>query len=303
MKYRTPILNKSIVKRKTGSGENENPMNSENADKWKDAISKELQNLYGNNDMKVVESKNIPKGLLKIMRFPQIKGVDYACTYSFTIEMDNEKISVQIPIGDKNINYGKSGLLRKDSLWTQTSWKTVKILRTYCDVDFASSPLIFASNNHHYNLILSFLMKWFNVKFEDKNCVTIPSGLILYNVSTNFNFSRYQLRDNFNNEMREIFSTYSEERTIKNYLRRVSRAFEGEDYNFFQIKSYNLEVRFVFIATTFIFNNNFVGNKMMSMDLFNKICEELTHDQTIVKPKIDYDYYYKNLIRTGFKNL
>ena len=45
----------------------EKAMNSENADKWKDAISKELQNLYGNNDMKVMESKNIPKGLLKIM--------------------------------------------------------------------------------------------------------------------------------------------------------------------------------------------------------------------------------------------
>ncbi|KAG4090458.1 DNA/RNA polymerase [Neocallimastix lanati (nom. inval.)] len=62
---------------------------------------------------------------------------------------------------------------------------------------------------------------------------------------------------------------------------------------------------FVFDTTTFTFNsnNNYVGNKMMSMDLYNKICEEHAHDQTIIKPKIDYNYYYRNLIRTGFKNL
>jgi len=62
---------------------------------------------------------------------------------------------------------------------------------------------------------------------------------------------------------------------------------------------------FVFDTTTFTFNsnNNYIGNKMMSMDLYNKICEEHAHDQTIIKPKVDYNYYYKNLIRTGFKNL
>ena len=34
-------------------------MNSENTDKWKDTINKELQNLNGNNAMKIVENKNI----------------------------------------------------------------------------------------------------------------------------------------------------------------------------------------------------------------------------------------------------
>ncbi|KAG4108046.1 DNA/RNA polymerase [Neocallimastix lanati (nom. inval.)] len=59
---------------------------------------------------------------------------------------------------------------------------------------------------------------------------------------------------------------------------------------------------FVFDTTTFTFNsnNNYIGNKMMSMDLYNKICEEHAHDQTIIKPKVDYNYYYKNLIRTGY---
>ena len=38
-------------------------MNSENEDKWKDAINEELQNLYGNNVIKIVVNKNIPKGI------------------------------------------------------------------------------------------------------------------------------------------------------------------------------------------------------------------------------------------------
>jgi len=87
-------------------------MNSENADKWKDAINKELQNIYKKIMLwKLWETKIFPKGiklldvkwvflLLKIMVyvkqdwsskiFRQIKGVDYTCTYSpTTIEMNS----------------------------------------------------------------------------------------------------------------------------------------------------------------------------------------------------------------------
>jgi hypothetical protein len=81
MNDRIPILNKSFFEKKTDSDENESRkrnrvndintlipknyeevMNSENADKLKDVINKELQNLYGNNVIKIVESKNIPNG-------------------------------------------------------------------------------------------------------------------------------------------------------------------------------------------------------------------------------------------------
>jgi len=42
-------------------------MNSENPDKWKDAINKELQNLYRNNVMKIVKNKNSKKALNQSM--------------------------------------------------------------------------------------------------------------------------------------------------------------------------------------------------------------------------------------------
>ena len=91
-------------------------MNSENADKWKDVINKELQNLYGNNVMKIVENKKIPKGIkpldvkwvftikdngiykarLVVKDFRQIKGVDYNCTYSPTIEIDSFRLTIAI---------------------------------------------------------------------------------------------------------------------------------------------------------------------------------------------------------------
>ena len=79
-------------------------INSENADKWKNAINKELQNLYGNNVMKIVENKNIPNGIkpldvkwvftikdngiykarLVVRSFRQIKGVDlHLCLFSY----------------------------------------------------------------------------------------------------------------------------------------------------------------------------------------------------------------------------
>jgi len=91
-------------------------MNTENANQWKELIKKELKNFYGNNAMKIVENqkknkrKNIPKGIkpllvkyffftikdndiyktkLVVRGFRQIKGVDYPCTYSPTIEMDS----------------------------------------------------------------------------------------------------------------------------------------------------------------------------------------------------------------------
>jgi len=83
------------------------------------------------------------KTILSVKSFQQIKGVDYTYTYSPTIEMNSfsltiaiafiykwdltqinikaaylnanldERIYVQISIGDKNFNCGKSGLLRK----------------------------------------------------------------------------------------------------------------------------------------------------------------------------------------------
>ena len=83
MKDRTPTLTKSFFERKTDSNESETPkknnvnninifipknygeaMNSENTDQQKAEINKELQNLYGNNVMKIVKNKNIPKKTL-----------------------------------------------------------------------------------------------------------------------------------------------------------------------------------------------------------------------------------------------
>ena len=93
-------------------------MNSKNAHKWKDAINKELQNLYGNNVMKNVENKNIPKDiklldikwvlLLKIMVyikqdwssevFDKLKVLIYTCTYSPIIEMNSFRLTIAIAL-------------------------------------------------------------------------------------------------------------------------------------------------------------------------------------------------------------
>jgi len=50
-----------------------------------------------------------------------LRQIDIKVSY-FNANLD-EIIYVQIPIRDKNFNFGKSGLLQKVSLWTQTSWK------------------------------------------------------------------------------------------------------------------------------------------------------------------------------------
>jgi len=86
--------------------------------KWKDTINKDLQNLHGNNVMKIVENKNIPdviksldvkwiftikdngtyKARLIVRGFRQIRGVNYTCIYSPTTEMDSFGLTIVIAL-------------------------------------------------------------------------------------------------------------------------------------------------------------------------------------------------------------
>ena len=77
-------------------------------------------------------------------------------------------------------------------------------------------------------------------------------------------------------------------------------------------KKYNLDykagekVNYVIVdPTSFSFNENshLLGDHMMSIDLYNNICENASVDPSVVIPKIDYDYYYDHYIKNGFKSL
>jgi len=85
-------------------------------DKKNDVINKELKNLYGDIVMKIVENKNIPKGIkplnikwiftikynrihktiLVIRGFHLIKGTDYTCIYSPVIEMNSFRPTIAV---------------------------------------------------------------------------------------------------------------------------------------------------------------------------------------------------------------
>jgi len=77
-------------------------------------------------------------------------------------------------------------------------------------------------------------------------------------------------------------------------------------------KQYNLDykigekVDYVIIDTnTFSFNenSNLLGNKIMSLDLYKSICEKAVKNKNIIKPKLDYNYYYSHYVEPGFKSL
>jgi len=77
-------------------------------------------------------------------------------------------------------------------------------------------------------------------------------------------------------------------------------------------KRYNLDYKvgekidYIIIDTeTFSFNgnSNLLGNKIMSLDLYKNICEKATKNKNIIKPKLDYNYYYHHYVETGFKSL
>ncbi|ORX51122.1 hypothetical protein BCR36DRAFT_370072 [Piromyces finnis] len=77
-------------------------------------------------------------------------------------------------------------------------------------------------------------------------------------------------------------------------------------------KMYNLDykigekVDYIIIDTnSFSFNKNstLLGDKIMSLDLYKNICEKATKNKDIIKPKLDYQYYYYHCVETGFKNL
>jgi len=77
-------------------------------------------------------------------------------------------------------------------------------------------------------------------------------------------------------------------------------------------KHYNLDykigekVDYIIIdINTFSFkeNSEFLGDRIMSLDLYKNICEKASKDSSIVEPKLDYNYYYDHYIKTGFKSL
>ncbi|ORX42240.1 DNA/RNA polymerase [Piromyces finnis] len=77
-------------------------------------------------------------------------------------------------------------------------------------------------------------------------------------------------------------------------------------------KMYNLDYKigekidYIIIDTnSFSFNNNstLLGDKIMSLDLYKNICEKAIKNKDIIKPKLDYQYYYYHYVETGFKSL
>ena len=77
-------------------------------------------------------------------------------------------------------------------------------------------------------------------------------------------------------------------------------------------KLYNLDYKigekidYIIIDTnTFSFNkdSNLLGDKIMSLDLYKNICERANKNKNIIKPRLDYQYYYYHYVETGFKSL
>jgi len=131
--------------------------------------------------------------------FRQIKGVDYTCTYSPTIEIDSfgltiaialiykwnlgqigiktsylnayldEKIYIQIPIGDKNFNCGKSWLLQKalprfKQAGRQWFYKFSNFLKIFGLIQYNTDNCLLGK----YKIINYTREPWINATLEDR---------------------------------------------------------------------------------------------------------------------------------------
>jgi len=50
-------------------------------------------------------------------------------------------------------------------------------------------------------------------------------------------------------------------------------------------------------------NSEFLGDRIMSLDLYKNMCEKTSKNSSISKPKLCYNYYYDHYIKTRFKSL
>ncbi|ORX73452.1 DNA/RNA polymerase [Anaeromyces robustus] len=66
------------------------------------------------------------------------------------------------------------------------------------------------------------------------------------------------------------------------------------------------KINYIIVNTkTFSFNENseLLGDKIMSIDLYNNIYEKSLQDKSIILPKPDYEYYYDHYLKSGIKKL
>ncbi len=66
------------------------------------------------------------------------------------------------------------------------------------------------------------------------------------------------------------------------------------------------KINYIIIKTnkfSFSKGSHLLGDKIMSLDLYNNLKEKRLKDKTIIVPELDYDYYYDHYVREGFKKL